>query len=144
MFSDTLMHLERAHLMQLILWGAAGVLAGTAVTAGLAVSRARSPLLTTFAFVTLTGGAIELCAGVARWHTLAMRDLAAATRLDRYLWLATGLDIGLLAIGLTFAVACWQLGRRLGPVGAGIGLIVQGAALLALHTRFLLRLEGML
>jgi hypothetical protein len=143
MFADTLMQLERAHLMRVLVWGVASVLAGTAMLAGLTATRRQSRLLEKFGLVTAASGAIELCVGLVSWRGLGMRDLAAATRLDRLLWLATGLDVGILAVGLTLAIASWSIGRRLGPVGAALGLVVQGAALFALHGRFLLRLEGM-
>jgi hypothetical protein len=70
-------------------------------------------------------------------RTLAIRDLQGAMRLDRLLWLNTGLDLGYVAVGATLAVAGWLIGRRLGAVGAGIGVVVQGAALLVLHLRLL-------
>jgi hypothetical protein len=66
-----------------------------------------------------------------------MRDADGAARLDRLLWLNTGLDVGYVAVGLTLAIAGWSLGRRLGAVGAGLGVVVQGMALLALDVRFI-------
>jgi hypothetical protein len=63
---------------------------------------------------------------------LAPRDLAGATRLDRLLWLTIGLDIGFVLIGLTLVATGWRLGRRLGLVGAGTAVVVQGTALLLL------------
>ena len=66
------------------------------------------------------------------WRGLMLRDYAAATRLDRMLWLNLGLDAGYIGIGATLAIAGWTLGRRAAPVGAGIGILVQGCALLAL------------
>jgi hypothetical protein len=35
-------------------------------------------------------------------------------------------------VGVSLAITGWKLGRRLGLVGAGIGVVVQGAALLLL------------
>jgi hypothetical protein len=35
-------------------------------------------------------------------------------------------------VGAALALAGWRLGRRLGLVGAGVGVIVQGSALLVL------------
>ena len=43
-----------------------------------------------------------------------------------------GLDAGYVAVGVTLALTGWLLGRRLAPVGAGIGIVVQGIALIAL------------
>ena len=59
----------------------------------------------------------------------APRDLASATRLDRILWLNIGLDAGYVLVGITLIVVGWRMGRRLGLVGAGMGVVVQGGAL---------------
>ena len=137
MWSDTLLLAERAHLLRLLLWGAGSVLAGSAIVAFLAVRRVSSPLLSHFAIQTAAWGAIDLLLAGLAWRGLTMRDVAGATRLDRLLWLNTGLDVGYVAVGVTLAVAGWVLGRRLGAVGAGIGVVVQGIALLVLDARFI-------
>jgi len=137
MWSDTLLLAERAHLVRLLLWGAASVLTGTAVLAVLAARRAQSPLLMHFAVQTAAWGAIDLGLAALAWRGLAMRDLAGATHLDRMLWLNCGLDVGYIAVGVTLAWVGLALGRRLGLMGAGLGVIVQGLALLALDARFI-------
>jgi hypothetical protein len=53
------------------------------------------------------------------------------------LWLAAGLDLGVILVGITLALTGWKLDRRLSLVGAGIGVIVQGAGLLVLDLRFI-------
>jgi hypothetical protein len=99
----------------------------------LAFRRAGSPLLQGFAIQIAAWGALALVvAGVWR-GTLRERDGAGAMLLDRVLWLATGLHAGYALTGAALAVAGWMLGRRLSVVGAGVGLIVQGMALLVLH-----------
>jgi len=60
---------------------------------------------------------------------IRLRDLAGATRLDRFLWLNIGLDAGYVLVGGTLLVLGWRLARRMGLVGAGLAVIVQGAAL---------------
>ena len=137
MWSDTLLLAERAHLVRLILWGASSVFAGGALVATLAARRARAPFLTHFALQMLGWGAIDLALAVFAWGGLAERDLRGATRLANLLWLNTGLDIGYIGVGGTLALTGWVLGRRHGTVGAGVGIMVQGAALLVLHIRFL-------
>ena len=137
MWSDSLLLAERAHLLRLLAWGAGSVLAGSAIAALRAARRARSPLLTHFAIQTAAWGAIDLLLAGLAWRGLEMRDVAGAARLDRLLWLNTGLDVGYVAVGVTLAVAGWTLGRRLGAVGAGLGVVVQGIALLALDARFI-------
>jgi len=143
MWSDTLLLAERAHLLRLVAWGAGSVLAGSAILALLALGAARrgaggrSPLLSHFAIQTAAWGAIDLALAALAWRDLAPRDVGGATRLDRLLWLNTGLDVGYVAVGVTLALTGWLLGRRLAPVGAGLGVVLQGAALLLLDVRFI-------
>jgi hypothetical protein len=141
MFSDTFLLFERGHLVRLLLWAASSVTAGTAILALLAVRRDRSPLIEHFAIQSLAWGALELAFGAVAWRSLAERDLAAATRLDRLLWLNAGLELGYVAVGATLALTGWLLGRRLGAVGAGIGVMVQGLALASLDLIFVLRID---
>ena len=88
----------------------------------LRLGRQRSPLLEHFGIQTAAWGADR----ARRWRSsrqqsLALRDLAGATRLDRMLWLNIGLDVGYVLVGLTLVVLGWRAVRRLGLVGAGIG-----------------------
>jgi hypothetical protein len=137
MWSDTLLLAERAHLVRLLFWGAASVLAGTTLLAMVAARRLRSPLLMHFAVQTAVWGALDAALAGLAWRGLAERDLAGATHLDRLLWLNSGLDVGYVAVGVALAWVGWVLGRRLGLVGAGLGVIVQGLALLVLDARFI-------
>ena len=137
MWSDTLLAAELGHLHRLMLWGGASLAAGLALL--LVVARAhRSPLLFHFALQTAAWGAVDLVIALSGIRGAAARDLAAATRLDRLLWLNVGLDAGYVAVGITIALCAWLLGRRLGGIGAGVGIVVQGLALLLLDARFLL------
>jgi hypothetical protein len=136
MWSDTLLTLERAHLLRLLIWGATSTVAGTALLALLMTRGSGSALLRGFAIQTSLWGLLSLGVAGVGLARLTDRDLAAATRLDRLLWLSAGLDIGLILVGLTLAVAGWRMGRRLGSVGAGIGIVVQGAGLLVLDLHF--------
>ncbi len=132
MWGDTLQALERAHLVRLLAWGAASVLAGTAILAWLRVGSRRSALLHHFAIQAATWGTADAAIAVSQWARLAVRDVAGATRLDRLLWLNIGLDAGYVLVGLAIGIVGWRLGRRLGLVGAGIGVIVQGGGLAVL------------
>ena len=136
MWSDTVLFAERAALVRLAVWGAASVVVGTALFAVLAVRRVRSSLLDGFAWQMVVWGALAIARVVEGMGALVPRDLAAATRLDRWVWLLIGLDAGLVAVGVTLAIVGWRVGRRLGMVGAGVGIFVSGAALLALDARF--------
>jgi hypothetical protein len=89
----------------------------------------RSSLLDHFAIQTAAWGAIDLTLAIVGSQRLELRDLAAATRLDRFLWLNIGLDAGYAMVGLTLLVIGWRVVRRPGLVGAGIGVVVQGAGL---------------
>jgi Family of unknown function (DUF6992) len=136
MWSDTLLLAERGALIRLGLWAVASVVAGTGLYAVLAVRRLRSALLDGFALQSVIWGAIGLARLVDGMAALVPRDAAAAARLERWVWVLTGLDVGLAAVGVTMAITGWLLGRRFGLVGAGIGIFVQGAALFALDARF--------
>ena len=129
MWADTLQAAERAHLLRLLVWGASSVLAGTALLAWLRVGARHSALLQHFAIQAVAWGCAEAASALALISRLAPRDSSAATRLDRLLWLNIGLDTGYALVGLTLAIFGWRLGRRLGLVGAGIGVVVQGLAL---------------
>lgn len=156
MWSDSLLLAERSHLLRLLAWGVGSVVAGSLILVVLIVAARRaarggeggdaagaSPLLTHFAIQTAAWGAVDLALAAAAWRGLAMRDAYGAARLDHMLWLNAGLDIGYVAVGVTLAVAGWLLGRRLGAVGAGIGVVVQGVALLALDAKFIAVIAAM-
>jgi hypothetical protein len=129
MWADTLEALERAHLLRLLVWGAASVLAGTALLAWLRVGSRQSALLKHFAIMSAAWGALALATGLVLWSQLSVRDVAGATRLDRLLWLNIGLDAGYVLVGVTLVMMGWNVGRRFGLVGAGIAVVVQGFAL---------------
>jgi uncharacterized protein DUF6992 len=132
MWADTLLSAERALLLRLLAWGALSVLMGTGLSAWLRLRSRSSALLEHFAIQMAGWGALELAFVALSWRSLTPRDLSAATRLDRLLWLNAGLDVGYILVGAALAITGWRLGRRLGVVGAGIGVVVQGAALLLL------------
>ncbi|MEJ7811784.1 MAG: hypothetical protein WKG32_15335 [Gemmatimonadaceae bacterium] len=136
MWSDSVLAAERAHLLRVLIWGAASVLAGTGVLALRAASRAPSPLLLHFGIQTAAWGAVCVAIAGFGWRGLADRDLSGVTRLLNILWLNVGLDAGYVGVGATLAIAGWTMGRRLGAVGAGVAIVVQGLALLALDARF--------
>lgn len=149
MWSDSLLAAERAHLVRLLAWGGTSVVVGVLLLLALHWMRGRgtesatalpaspSPLLLHFAVQTAAWGAIDLAICAWAQRGLAIRDFAGAQRLLGFLWLNTGLDAGYVAVGLTLALTAWRWGARLGGVGAGIGIIVQGLALLLLDLRLL-------
>lgn len=133
MWADTLQVAEKAHLLRMLVWSALSILAGTAVLAWLRASLRQSDLLRHFAIQTLGWGVAVAAISAVMWARLGPRDLSAATRLDRLIWLNIGLDGGFVLVGLTLAVSAWRLGPRLAVVGAGIGIVVQGCALALLN-----------
>jgi hypothetical protein len=132
MWADTLLALERAHLLRLLLWGGASLLVGSALLAGLRLRAHRSSLLDHFGIQCALWGAIDLVLALIGLQRLGLRDLAGATRLDRFLWLNVGLDAGYVMVGLTLLVIGWRVARRPGLVGAGLAVVVQGSALVLL------------
>ena len=136
MWADTLFRAEQQHLLRLLLWAATSIVGGTALGVVTTIRRIRSPLLTHFAIQTAVWGL--LIGGVAAlwWSTTSLRDLAGAARLERTLWLTMGLDVGCIAAGGVLALAAWFFSKRLGGVGAGTAIVIQGLALLVLDMQF--------
>jgi hypothetical protein len=116
---------------------------GTTMVAIVALRRLKAPIVTWFAIQTLAWGSLELIVTAARWYAVGMRDVSAATRLDRLTWFVTGLDVGLIAVGVATAGIAWSTNRRLGVFGAGLGVMVQGLGLLVLDLTFASNLARM-
>ena len=137
MWADTLLTLERGHLVRLIVWGIGSVLLGTLLVVFTSMRRTHAPLLRHFAIQTALWGAADVAFGFWAWRGLALRDFARAQELVNFLWLNTGLDAGYVMLGATLALASWRLGPRPGGIGAGVGIILQGLALLLLDVRLI-------
>ena len=136
MWADTLLAAERAHLIRLGAWGAASLFVGSALLGLLRIRGHRSSLLDYFGLQTAAWGALTLALALAGLQHLELRDLAGATRLDRFLWLNIGLDTGYVMVGITLLVLGWRVMRSLGLIGAGVAVIVQGSALALLDLVF--------
>ncbi len=138
MWADTLLELERGHLLRLALWGGGSVLVGSLLLAIVLLRRLDAPLLRHFAIQTAAWGAVDV--GLVVWarRSLALRDYAGAQQLLNILWLNTGLDAGYVAIGVTLILTAWRWGARAGGIGAGVGITVQGLALFLLDLRLIL------
>lgn len=129
MWADTLLAAERAHLIRLSVWGGASLLVGSALLGLLRMRGHRSSLLDHFGIQTAAWGALILALALAGLQHLELRNLAGATRLDRFLWLNIGLDTGYVMVGVTLLVLGWRMKQRLGLVGAGLAVMMQGSAL---------------
>lgn len=129
MWADTLMAAERGHLLRLAWWAAGSVLVGAAV---LSVSWRRIPrpaLAWHFAVQCVAWGIVDLAIVGWGWGQVVPRDVNGYAALREFLWLNVGLDVGYAGVGTALAVAGYALGRRVGLVGAGLGVIAQGGAL---------------
>jgi hypothetical protein len=131
-WADTLLDVERLHLLKLFVWGVLSIGVATALIALIRVRRIDSPLLEHFAIQSAAWGSIDVMIAIWARQGLHLRDLAGAVALDRFVWFNVGLGAGYVAVGATLALIGWNLGRRLGLVGAGLGVIVQGCALVLL------------
>ena len=129
MWADTLLAIERAHLNGLVVWGGASLLVGSTLLGLMRARGHRSALLDHFGIQTMAWGTVELVLAATGLQRLELRDLAGATRLDRFLWLNVGLDAGYVMVGITLLALGWRVTRRMGLVGAGRAGIVQGAEL---------------
>ncbi len=132
-WADTLLDVERLHVLKLLVWAALSVGVGTAMIALVRVRRFGSTLLTQFAIQSVAWGLIELVVATGMRRGLQLRDLAGAVSLDRFVWLNIGLDLSSIAVGVTLVVVGWRLERRLGLIGAGAGVVMQGCALTLFH-----------
>jgi hypothetical protein len=135
-WADTLLRAEQQHLLRLLFWSGLSILGGTAALATVVVRRFQSPLLKHFAIqMTAWGLIVAAIAGIA-WRGAHFRDVSGAARLERFLWMSIGLDVGYVAIGVVLAGAAWALARRMSGVGAGTAIVVQGIALLVIDLQF--------
>lgn len=135
MFADDLLRAEQMHLFRLLVWGGASVVAGTLIFVALAWRRPGTTILRHFAIQSIGWGALEVAYAAVAWHGVQMRDLAGATRLDRLLWFNLGLDLGLVTVGAAIGLLGWAYNRRLNLVGAGAGVVLQGAALFLINAQ---------
>jgi hypothetical protein len=129
MWADTLQTLEQQHFLRLLVWGGASVLIGTVILVVFRIARAKAPLATHFAAqCTVWGIAALIWAGYS-YERVPLRDYDDAASLARSLWLILALEALAIVSGLTFATFGWAIGRRIGAVGTGVGVVVQAGAL---------------
>jgi len=136
MWSDTLLAAERSHLIRIAIWAVTSAVLGTLFVTIIAGRRTSAPIALWFAIQTLVWGSVELIMAAARWSALSMRDLSGATRLDRLTWFAIGIDVGIIAAGVTVVLMAWRFTRNLRAFGGGLGVVVQGLGLLVLDLTF--------
>lgn len=136
MWADTLQTLERAHLAALGVWGFVSLALGILLLLPILIRRTKAPLIAQFALQCALWGAIELAWALAARGQVPMRDYAAALRLAGHLWIFVEMAAAGVVVGATLAWGGWVFGRRLALSGAGIGIAVQSAALLALELIF--------
>ena len=135
MWADQVLAFERAHLLRLLLWGSASIATGLGCWLFWRRQQLELPLLRHFAIQTGAWGTIDVLLALAARPSLALRDYDGVTSLDRFIWLNCGLDVGYVAVGITLAWCGWKLTRSRGLLGAGLGVGIQGMALLLLDVR---------
>jgi hypothetical protein len=135
-WADIILSAERQHLLRVLAWSALSILLGTSVVVVLAGRRLRSPLLLHFAAQTIAWGILIGVISALSWRGLHLRDVGGAARLERLLWMRIGLDVGCIGIGATLAITSRATNRRMELIGAGVGVMVQGMALLLLDLQF--------
>jgi hypothetical protein len=128
---------ERQYVALTLAWAALSIVAATGITVLLSVRRLRSPLLAQFAAQLGGWGLVVGLIGILEWRGLHLRDLAAATRLERETWARAGFDAGVIGMGAVLLGASRTLGRNLAGMGAGAGLALQGAVLLVLDLQLI-------
>jgi len=137
MWADTLYALERGHLLRLLVWGASSVLSATLLITWLVWKRETAPMLRHFAIQSALAGGVIVLVAAWGWHGLEMRDFAGLQRLLNLLWFDAGLSSGYAALGATLAMLGWRGFSRPSITGAGLGITVQGIALLLFQLRII-------
>lgn len=136
MWADTLFRAEQQHLLRLLFWSGLSILGGTAALTTVVARRLQSPLLKHFAIqMAAWGTVVGAIAGIG-WRAARFRDVSGAARLERLVWMSVGLDVGYVAVGAVLAGTAWILAKRMGGVGAGTAIVVQGIALLLIDLQF--------
>ena len=136
MWADTLLRAERLHLVVVMAWSAASVIAGTGALLVLSLSKSASALLRGFALTCIGCGVLELALAALAYRELPLRNLSAAVRLDRTVWFELGFFSASTAAGGAFALVSWRVSKRLGGIGVGVAVALQGLALAILDMRF--------
>ncbi|HEY7893600.1 MAG TPA: hypothetical protein VIC24_01740 [Gemmatimonadaceae bacterium] len=142
MWSPALYSVERVHLLQLLVWGAASFVVGAGVFAALRLRRDAAPLATSFAIMMVLCGAAESCFALVRWHGLGERDFAGALRLTTHVRLAIIADLWLVAGATVLLWAGVALLKRLDVLGIAAALAAHGGVLFVLDRLFLARLSS--
>lgn len=132
MWADSLQLFEHQHLLRLLTLGGSSVLIGALLLLVLSLRRIRAPLLSHFATQCAVWGGAELIWGAYAIRDIPLRDYDGAASLAQLLWIAIGLEAGAILVGITLAIGGWTYVKRLGVVGSGIGIAVQGSALIVL------------
>jgi hypothetical protein len=135
-WADTILHAEQQHLLRLLFWAGLSILGATGVATMMAVRRVRSPFLSHFAIQLAAWGAAVGVIATVGWYRAHLRDVSGAARLERLLWMNIGLDAGYVAVGAVLALSAWMIARKWAGVGAGVGIVVQGVALLLIDLQF--------
>jgi hypothetical protein len=135
-WADTLLRAEQQHLLRLFLFAGTSIIAGTAIGVLLVIRRARSRLLQHFAIQMSAWGAAVAIFAWASWAGLQLRDVAGAARLERFVWMSAGFDLGVVVTGATLAIAGYVMAKSAATLGAGTAVVIQGLSLFLLDLHF--------
>ena len=108
------------------------MLIGSVLLLVFSLRRVKAPLPSHFAIQSTLWGIAELVWAAYAYRDVPLRDYEGAALLARELWIAIGLEAGAILIGITLAIGGWFYVRRLGFIGAGIGIVAQASALIVL------------
>lgn len=137
MWSDSLLVLERGHLLRLLIWGSASASIGILLLAWIAWRKPKVPLLQYFAIQTAAWGALVLIFATRGWQQLGLREFAGVTELVNLLWLNLGLFVGGVAVGVTLLLTGLRWGPHPKAVGTAVAVIVQALTLAVFELRFI-------
>jgi hypothetical protein len=140
-WADSLLALERLFFLKLAVWGALSVIVGTGLLALARRDGQRSSLLSSLALTLITAGSIELIAALLCRHGARLRDLGAATSLDRALWMVAGIALGWTSAAVLIgARSRSRMPAASAIMGMATAIAVHGAAIaiLALQLAFAL------
>jgi hypothetical protein len=134
-WADSILALERLFFLKLAVWGALSVVAGSALLA-LARRETTSAALSSLSLVLVIGGTLEVAIALVCRQGVRLRDLGAATSLDRMLWFVAGIAVGWTSAALFAAMrARARLPASAASVGSAIGLALHGVAIAFLTTQ---------
>jgi hypothetical protein len=136
-WADLVLRAEREHAIVLLVWAALSLIMATASLVLAKAGRQQSSVLGGFASQLAMWALAIGVVGIVEWNQLTMRDLAAATRLERLMYARAGFDVGIIGAGGVLAGASHILARSARGLGAAAAIAAHGLALLVIDLRLI-------